>query len=413
MRHVSACAFALIALAACRPAEDDETIVLQTPEASDTTAAITYWDPGERLTAEDIERGRLETSWREAPSIDSLLALPRDTVPAPSVAPGSRPGSAATRAPILPESLDVDVRLPVRGDGAERSVLAVQVLLDRSRFSPGVLDGRWGKNTEKAVFWLQRTLGIDPTGVVDSLTFAHTYELAGRPARLLVSHRLTPDDVAGPFVEIPESVYQQARLECLCYGSLSEKLGERFHATPELLASLNPGVTLDSLAAGDSLVVPAIDDAPAGPSVPVARLVISDRGHYLHAVDSTGAILYHFPTTLGSEYDPSPTGAFAVRAVARDPWFHWQPELLGGVPDGMRQTRLPPGPNSPVGVVWIDLTVEHYGIHGTAEPAAIGYATSSGCVRLTNWDATLLAELVRPDMPVVFRDLEGALARAD
>lgn len=403
-RCIAALAAVAIGLAVCRPAEEeDDTILLDQP--ADTTAAAPYWDEEDvGLSAEDIERGRLDMSWREAPSIDSLLAAFEQG--GARMAPG---GALPERKIARPESLDVDVQLPVGRQADERSVAAVQVLLDRSAFSPGVIDGRWGKNTEKAVFWLQRSEGLDPTGSVDSTTFAVLHEMAGRPARVLVTHRLTEEDVAGPFVRLPASVYARAELDCLCYESLAEKLGERFHATPAFLADLNPGVPLDSLAAGDTLLVPAIDGAPAAGPGPVAAIVVSDQGHYLHAVDSAGVILFHFPTTLGSRYQPSPTGEFEVRSVHHDPWFHWQPALLEGVPDDEPTTRLPPGPNSPVGTVWIGLSIAHYGIHGTNEPATIGYATSSGCVRLTNWDATMLSALVAGGTPVRFRDLvDGA-----
>jgi len=399
-------AFAL--LVACRPEEEGETLLLDEAAPADTAAVAPYWDEGEPLTAEQLESGRLDPSWRAAPSIDSLLASLR-TLDTGGMAPGGAPIHDAGIA--RPDSLDVPVRLPVGRDSDERSVTAVQVLLDRSPFSPGVIDGQWGKNTEKAVFWLQRSAGLEPTGQVDSTTFTWAHHLAGRPARLLVTHRLTSDDVAGPFVDLPGSVYDRAELDCLCYETLTEKLGERFHATPELLAELNPGVALETLVAGDTLVVPAVDGAPSDPADAIAAIVVSDQGHYLHAVDSAGTVLYHFPTTLGSKYDPSPTGDFAVRVIVHNPWFYWQPELLEGVPDTDPATRLPPGPNSPVGTVWIDLTMEHYGIHGTAEPASIGYATSSGCVRLTNWDAEYLADRISPGTPVRFRDVhEGAVA---
>jgi lipoprotein-anchoring transpeptidase ErfK/SrfK len=141
------------------------------------------------------------------------------------------------------------------------------------------------------------------------------------------------------------------------------------------------------------------------PGGEVARIVISIDGFYLHALDDQGRLLYHFPTTVGSKYQPSPTGEFHVASIAFDPWFHWQPALFDEVPDTEEDERLPPGPNSPVGVVWMALSKDNYGIHGTGEPATIGYATSHGCVRLTNWDARFLAERVAEGVPVVFRDI--------
>jgi hypothetical protein len=218
---------------------------------------------------------------------------------------------------------------------------------------------------------------------------------------------LDEDDVAGPFVAIPADVYRQARLRCLCYESLAEKLAERFHASVEVLEDLNPGTDLGALAAGDTLRAPAVDGT-APEARPVARIVISGLGSYVHALDAEGRILYHFPTTLGSQYDPSPLGILSVVGVHLDPWFHYQPRLLSGVDKTKPDTHLPPGPNNLVGRVWIKLSEPHYGIHGTRDPAAIGYASSSGCVRLTNWNAVLLAGRVGAGTAVEFVDTRPA-----
>jgi lipoprotein-anchoring transpeptidase ErfK/SrfK len=137
----------------------------------------------------------------------------------------------------------------------------------------------------------------------------------------------------------------------------------------------------------------------------VAEIVISDGGHYLHAVDSAGVVLAHFPTTLGSDYAPSPEGAFTITAIAPDPTWHYQPDLLTGVNDWEDPAVIPAGPNNAVGVVWMQLSKPHYGIHGTSDPESIGYVTSHGCVRLTNWDARLLSQRIQPGVEVHFRDI--------
>jgi lipoprotein-anchoring transpeptidase ErfK/SrfK len=168
---------------------------------------------------------------------------------------------------------------------------------------------------------------------------------------------------------------------------------------------LNPEADFGSLAAGDSLLVPDVAWSPPDSSAEVARIVISDTGHWLHALDAGGRVLYHFPTTLGSRYNPSPSGEYHVTRIAEEPWFYYQPRLLAGVDDDLPPTRLPPGPNSPVGLVWIALSKEHFGIHGTPEPSTIGYATSSGCVRLANWDAVFLSQHIRAEIPVEFQDV--------
>ncbi len=161
---------------------------------------------------------------------------------------------------------------------------------------------------------------------------------------------------------------------------------------------------LDSLAAGDTLRVPDVDGRPSGtdPASDIVRLQISGAGYYVHAIGADGRILYHFPATLGSRYDPSPEGNLSVVSIHPDPWFHYQPKLLAGVDPSLPNASLPPGRNNLVGDTWIKLSEPHYGIHGTRSPETIGYATSSGCVRLTNWDARFLRDRVDPGTPVVF-----------
>lgn len=360
--------------------------------ATDTAVVEGPWnDPG--LTAEALERGRLDPSWREVVHLDSTATA--DTLPN-----GERWEQIS--ADEVNRSATV---LPIRGDVAGPSVLRVQVLLDRALFSPGVMDGRWGKNTEKAVYWLQSREGLLKTGVVDSTTFVRLVLLAGSPRQVVRSYTLSAEDVEGPFADIPDDIYAVAELDCTCFESLAEKLGERFHTTPELLAKLNPGVDLNSLRVGDELNVPAIRAPTARANSEVAEIVVSVRGHYLHARDAAGRILYHFPTTLGSGYSPDEGEAIRITSITEDPWWLMQPRLLHtGDPD-RPNANIPPGPNNAVGVMWMALSKPHYGIHGTAEPQTIGYAVSSGCVRLTNWDALFLADKVGAGTPVLFQDV--------
>jgi lipoprotein-anchoring transpeptidase ErfK/SrfK len=344
---------------------------------------------------------------------------------------GGAQGSSETWDDISAQSVNAGAAsLPVHGDVAGPTVLRVQILLDRALFSPGIIDGRWGRNTEKAVYWLQKREGMPATGRVDRATWERLQQLAGSPAQLVRTHRLTAEDVAGPFVTLPDEYYDRRDMQCQCYESLAEKLAEKFHASQELLAKLNPDTDLNAVQAGQSLNVPAVERAapatkpaarqdgaargdtagartsqPAGAGGSVARVVISDGGRYLHAVDASGRILYHFPATLGSDYSPSPTGDYRITNVAPDPTWHYQPDLLEGVDDSKPDAVLPPGPNNPVGVVWMALSEPHYGIHGTSAPETIGYATSNGCVRLTNWDAKFLADRVGGGTPVTFRDV--------
>ncbi|MFL5387015.1 MAG: L,D-transpeptidase family protein [Longimicrobiaceae bacterium] len=289
------------------------------------------------------------------------------------------------------------------------SVLRVQVLLDRALFSPGMIDGSWGKNTSVAIYWFQAREGLLPTGVVDSATFARLQAAAGRPAEYVVRRALTAADVRGPFIEMPGSIYAQAELECSCYESLAEKLSELFHVRVELLRQLNPRVAFSSLKAGDSINVPNVRDPDAPPRGMVETLVVSGADHYLQALDAAGRILYHFPTTLGSSYDPSPEGSFHVLQVTENPWWHYQPAILRGRNASAPEAHVPPGPNSAVGKVWMTLSAPHYGIHGTKSPETIGYAVSAGCVRLANWDALYLGRRITRGTPVVFSGTRTAV----
>jgi lipoprotein-anchoring transpeptidase ErfK/SrfK len=352
--------------------------------------------------------------------------------PAEGAAEGAAESAAESEPPVAPESWE-DIapqafasfapRLPIPREGGGPTVLAVQQLLDRVRFSPGVIDGRWGKNTEKAVYWLQDSLGREPTGAVDADLFALLEEAAGTTSPLR-RYTLTAADVAGPFTDIPPDYVEQAALECLCYGSPAEALAERFHLTPDLLAQLNPDADLDHLAAGSLLWVPDVEPLAAGAGSqatareaageppPIAELVISKDGFYLQALDAAREVLYHFPITVGAGYDASPSGELTVTATAFDPTFHYQPKLFADVDDAEPEAMLPAGPNSPVGVVWMQLSKDNYGIHGTAEPATIGYRTSHGCVRMTNWDAQFLAHRLPSGTPVLFHGVDAPATAA-
>jgi lipoprotein-anchoring transpeptidase ErfK/SrfK len=351
-----------------------------------------------RATDEDVDRARRDTTWRQY--------RPR--------------GPAARRAAQTPLSNAEIVQyvralhLPLSGDTDDRAVFYVQVLLDRAVFSPGQIDGRWGQNTEKAIHWLQYREGIQPTGAVDRTTLERLLRLADAPRTpedLIVTHRLTEEDVAGPFNPIPEDIYEQAEMDRLGYETLGEKLGEKFNISPNMLSELNDGIDLSRLAAGDSLRAPAVRTGTPPARGSIQRLVVSDGGRYLHALDANGTVTYHFPASLGDQYQPSPRETLEIESVTKDPYWHYQPAILADVDDDDEDALIPPGPNNAVGLVWINLSKQHFGIHGTNAPGTIGYATSAGCVRLTNWDVLFLADRVGEGMTVEFTDLEGGGTR--
>jgi lipoprotein-anchoring transpeptidase ErfK/SrfK len=283
------------------------------------------------------------------------------------------------------------------------SPLAVQVLLDRKSFSPGVIDGTLGRNASRALAAFQSAQGLRPTGIVDCATWQ---ALGGAAQPVTDTYIITDEDVRGPFASrIPNDLVAQAALPALSYQSLEERLAERFHTSPALLARLNRGVRME---AGAALTVPAVmpfDDAtrPAEPSQAGWVVEVSRDESSLRVVADDGRIALFAPVSSGSEHDPLPLGQWKVNSVHWLPKFHYNPRLFWDADPAHSRATILPGPNNPVGVVWIDINVEHYGLHGTPEPGRVGYAQSHGCVRLTNWDAARLAALVKPGTTVVFK----------
>ncbi len=174
--------------------------------------------------------------------------------------------------------------------------------------------------------------------------------------------------------------------------------GERFHMDTKLLVALNPNA--DFRQAGTAIWVAAVDGAPV--TGKVTRIVADKTERQVRAYDAQNRLIVAYPATIGSEENPSPSGEHLVSAVARDPVYYYDPGNF--IQNGnTEKLQLPPGPNNPVGSVWIDLTEPSYGIHGTPEPTKIGKTASHGCVRLTNWDAEELAGLVEPGVVVSFQ----------
>ncbi|MET0366186.1 MAG: L,D-transpeptidase family protein [Sphingobium sp.] len=308
------------------------------------------------------------------------------------------------------------------GQGAFREppALRAQVILDRLGFSPGVIDGKEGQSLTLALKGFQEANGLPVTGDVDAATQEALRRWNRVPATRLV---VIPAAFArGPFnPALPKDASEQAKLPELSYRSLGEALAERFHTTPEALAALNPAGT--KVGAGKTIRVPNIanvDPARLGkdergwnrtlqllgvaPDQPQGTKVVVDKSEgVLKVLDDDDKLIAQFPATMGSGHDPLPIGRWKIQGISRNPDFHYNPKLFWDVSDKKEAVLLKPGPNGPVGVVWLDLSKPHYGIHGTGEPQTIGRAQSHGCVRLTNWDVARLAQMVKIGTPAIFQ----------
>ena len=305
--------------------------------------------------------------------------------------------------------------------GAEEKIdgttLHAQVLLDRAGFSPGVIDGMKGISFEAAIKGFQEARGLEVNGTLDQPTRAALLQDKA-PATLQL--RVAPSDAAGPFGPIPKEPEAQAKLDRLAYRNLLEKLAEKFHTTPDTIVALNnpktvlkagavlrlPNVIRGAGSYGDAKqdVAQLLNDLNVSPEQPKAKRVVVDKSDkVVHVYDASGRMIAQFPATMGSEKDPLPLGNWKVNTIAYNPPFKYQPQLFWDVKDDEPEQMLPPGPNGPVGVVWIDLNKEHIGIHGTNSPETIKRAESHGCVRLTTWDAARLSRMIDNGMEVVFQ----------
>jgi lipoprotein-anchoring transpeptidase ErfK/SrfK len=297
--------------------------------------------------------------------------------------------AAASLVPVAMSGEPAQAPQPIVADPA---LARLQILLDRAGASPGVIDGFDGDNLRKAILAFQMMAGLPPDGQL-------TLDVAARldmPGDVIGTYTITPEDEAAIGGPIPADYAEKAALSHLGYESVAELVAERFHMDIGLLQALNPS---SAFVAGEVVNVAITGTAREG----IVTWIEADktlRQVRVYGVD--GVLLAAYPATIGSDENPSPTGTHVVESATSMPGYTYNPKINFQQGENTEVLSIPPGPNGPVGSVWIALSKPSFGIHGTPEPSMIDKTGSHGCIRLTNWDAEELAAMVAPGVTVDF-----------
>ncbi|MEB3753413.1 L,D-transpeptidase [Acinetobacter sp. MD2(2019)] len=270
-----------------------------------------------------------------------------------------------------------------------------QVMLNNMHASPGAIDGSSGKNTLKALASFQQMNGLTATGELDQATWNALVEKQTKPAYM--EYTITADDLKGPYApSIPHDYALQAKMKGLYYTRVTEMLGEKFHMDEAFLKQLNPKANFKTV--GEKILVANVRNNLSEN----IHLIIAHKGaKQLYLFNDRNQMVGSFPATIGSSDTPSPTGSYKVVGVAKNPYYGYSPSnFVQG--KNLKPLTLPPGPNGPVGNIWIGLSKKSFGIHGTPNPSAISKTASHGCIRLTNWDANDLGSKVKAGVTVKF-----------
>lgn len=306
-------------------------------------------------------------------------------------------GKRAKRRPQKTEEETAEIagpKGPVGDEPPDPFLIRLQIMLDRAHASPGVIDGHDGRNLRKAVAAFETMRGLPVDGAPDPEVWT---ALTEGQSKLTKVYEITPEDIKGRYVEkVPSDYGKLARLKWIGFRDAAEMLAERFHLDERLLKSLNPDV--DFKTAGQRILVP---ETGAEPDTKVARIVVNKAEGELRAYGEDGKLVLIDRATVGSSDTPSPSGTMKVNGSFPNPHYIYDPKKNFRQGRNFRKLTLKPGPNGPVGSMWIDLSKPTYGIHGTPEPSKIDKTGSHGCVRLTNWDAEALGKIVEKNKTVV------------
>jgi lipoprotein-anchoring transpeptidase ErfK/SrfK len=308
---------------------------------------------------------------------------------------------AALAEQLRPESINNAEPSGTKQRGMSPAVISrAQILLDRANFSPGEIDAKDGENFKKAIHAFAEAYGLPSKAGLTKEIWIKLTEVASEPA--VTEYQITEDDIRGPFLPgLPSKLVDMKDLPSAPYTSASEALAEKFHMSQELLRKLNAESSFDR--AGETIIVANVP-AHKAPSKAV-RVEVAKGAQEVRVFDAQNNIIAFYPATVGSDEKPSPSGTLKVTKIQANPTYRYNPEYRFR---GVRATQpftIKPGPNNPVGIVWIGLSAEGYGIHGTPDPGKVSKVESHGCIRLTNWDADDLARRVTKGTSVSF--LEG------
>ncbi|MBR0806794.1 L,D-transpeptidase family protein [Bradyrhizobium japonicum] len=274
----------------------------------------------------------------------------------------------------------------------------LQVLLDRAHFSPGEIDGKFGENVKKALRAYEEAQQLPPSDDVSSDVWGM---LAADGRAVTMNYTIADQDVAGPFLKkLPAKMEDMKGIPKLSYTNPREGLAEKFHMSEDLLSALNPGRHFDR--AGETIVV--IDTGAEQSSEKAAKVEVNKIRQTVKLFDKSNTLIGFYPATIGSEEKPSPSGTLKVTEIDRNPIYRYNPAYHFKGVNSHKPFTIKPGPNNPVGSMWINLSADGYGIHGTPFPGKVSKSESHGCVRLTNWDAERVAERLSRGTPVEFVD---------
>ena len=289
------------------------------------------------------------------------------------------------------------------------TILRIQMFLDQNLFGPGKLDGAVGEFTYKAVVNYNYAHGESNLYDWSKVQAAAEKEMP----ILFAAFKIRADLFKFIAADLPHDPAKQAEFPYMAYRSLSELIAERFHTDETFLAKVNPGKDVDKMKAGDVVVVPNIrsfkieevkamqgfkDDKTLS-----SHIIVVDTTERMAAIYSESErMLAAFPITPGKPQF-IPVGQWTVKTMMTTPSFRYDKQFLEAGVRGDEAFQLPPGPNSPIGIIWCGISKSGIGLHGTAQPRTIGRAQSAGCVRFSNWDAIRLPTLIRPGSRVIVR----------